>query len=105
MQVRPLLAALIASLTSFSECESANNKYQIKVPPNRFQLYKPSAEVASSSKSISGSLISALARATRCFCPPESCDPFVPQFLKYFSELNTMTKMRDHTFHSPLEDS
>mmetsp|Transcript_8928 Transcript_8928/g.22708 ORF Transcript_8928/g.22708 Transcript_8928/m.22708 type:complete len:126 (+) Transcript_8928:414-791(+) len=41
-------------------------------------LSASSAEVASSSKTIGGSLSMARAIATRCFCPPESCMPRSP---------------------------
>lgn len=39
--------------------------------------------MASSNKRIFGSLIIALARAIRCFCPPEICDPLGPTNVKY----------------------
>ncbi|PAV82307.1 hypothetical protein WR25_07256 [Diploscapter pachys] len=43
-----------------------------------------SAEVASSSKRILGSLTSALAMEILCFCPPLSCVPLSPTIVSYF---------------------
>mmetsp|Transcript_31415 Transcript_31415/g.77352 ORF Transcript_31415/g.77352 Transcript_31415/m.77352 type:complete len:82 (-) Transcript_31415:172-417(-) len=44
-----------------------------------------SADVASSSSSTIGFLISARAIATRCFCPPESWPPPSPTCVSYWS--------------------
>mmetsp|Transcript_6267 Transcript_6267/g.9461 ORF Transcript_6267/g.9461 Transcript_6267/m.9461 type:complete len:87 (+) Transcript_6267:381-641(+) len=57
--VRPTIRRSRASCTSFSFSES-------------------SADVASSSSRILGSLSSARAMAMRCFCPPESMTPRSP---------------------------
>mmetsp|Transcript_4327 Transcript_4327/g.10410 ORF Transcript_4327/g.10410 Transcript_4327/m.10410 type:complete len:99 (+) Transcript_4327:521-817(+) len=57
--VRPTMSRSRASCTSFSFSES-------------------SADVASSSSRILGSLSSARAMAMRCFCPPESITPRSP---------------------------
>ena len=48
-----------------------------------FSLSVSSADVASSSKRIFGFLISALAMATLCFCPPLNCVPLSPTFVSY----------------------
>mmetsp|Transcript_6020 Transcript_6020/g.16039 ORF Transcript_6020/g.16039 Transcript_6020/m.16039 type:complete len:87 (+) Transcript_6020:654-914(+) len=57
--VRPTMTTSSACCTTFSECMSR-------------------AEVASSSSRILGFFTTALAMATRCFCPPESCTPRSP---------------------------
>jgi hypothetical protein len=49
-----------------------------------YSVYLSSAEVASSITINKGFLISARARATLCFCPPESRDPFDPTNLSQF---------------------
>ncbi|KAL5715158.1 hypothetical protein ACHQM5_017023 [Ranunculus cassubicifolius] len=41
------------------------------------------ALVASSSSKIAGFLSTALAIATRCFCPPDSCIPRSPTLVEY----------------------
>mmetsp|Transcript_13148 Transcript_13148/g.30303 ORF Transcript_13148/g.30303 Transcript_13148/m.30303 type:complete len:124 (-) Transcript_13148:979-1350(-) len=46
-----------------------------------FSADESSAEVASSSSRTSGFFTIALAIATRCFCPPESCEPPCPTFV------------------------
>mmetsp|Transcript_38502 Transcript_38502/g.77143 ORF Transcript_38502/g.77143 Transcript_38502/m.77143 type:complete len:103 (-) Transcript_38502:124-432(-) len=47
----------------------------------RRSLSLSSALVASSRMSTDGSLMIARAIATRCRCPPESCDPFSPTYV------------------------
>merc|ERR1719424_2017407 len=44
-----------------------------------------SAEVASSRTRMAGSRTRARAMASRCFCPPESCTPFSPTSVAYWS--------------------
>lgn len=48
-----------------------------------FSLSLSRALVASSSNSIAGCRIKALAIATLCFCPPDSCTPFAPISVSY----------------------
>ena len=48
-----------------------------------FSLLLSRALVASSSRRMAGSLISARAIAILCFCPPESCAPPSPQYVSY----------------------
>mmetsp|Transcript_16326 Transcript_16326/g.39346 ORF Transcript_16326/g.39346 Transcript_16326/m.39346 type:complete len:158 (+) Transcript_16326:116-589(+) len=48
-----------------------------------FSLSLSSADVASSSSSTLGCLISARAMARRCFCPPDSCIPLSPTKVSY----------------------
>mmetsp|Transcript_49973 Transcript_49973/g.124685 ORF Transcript_49973/g.124685 Transcript_49973/m.124685 type:complete len:82 (-) Transcript_49973:1605-1850(-) len=50
----------------------------LSAPCTKCSVRESSALVASSSSSILGFLISALAIATRCFCPPETLTPFSP---------------------------
>mmetsp|Transcript_64171 Transcript_64171/g.143435 ORF Transcript_64171/g.143435 Transcript_64171/m.143435 type:complete len:121 (+) Transcript_64171:640-1002(+) len=57
-----------------------------------FSLSLSSADVASSSSSTAGFLISARAIATRCFCPPLSCVPPSPTCVSYPSLRSEDTK-------------
>uniref|UniRef100_A0A1L8D777 Uncharacterized protein n=2 Tax=Nyssomyia neivai TaxID=330878 RepID=A0A1L8D777_9DIPT len=69
--VRPSRAASSASCTIFS-------------------LSISRADVASSSRRIRGFRMRALAMATRCFCPPESCVPLSPRRVSYPSGSDEM---------------
>ena len=66
----------------------------------KFSLWASNALVASSKIKILGFLIKALAIATLCFCPPESCEPLSPTFVwKPFGrfEMNSLQFARSAT--------